>query len=433
MKRAAFAPLTIMAVTASLGFFHGFGMGELAAAPAPSSDCTKAMNSAAVEQASKVAAGQLTATREVSLGDTIGVSVVALADLQRNCIGMPIVLYLNGYPINSLKSYPPVSPPPPPPPPTAGMQASAPPASGELRFILMVGDEPRDWVPILGKPGFRAREIRVSVGLEGQYPLRVVPGNEQLTKLKLDLIANKWFIVWGAIFLAMLAVFFWCVRKTNIIRDGNPATSAAGVTGTYSLSKSQGAMWFFVILAAYLFIGLITGDFVNSINSTALILLGIGAGTVIGSAVIDQSKDAENAAKTVSDIAAARKDLVDLNAAIAAKEAALNASPTPPDGETLRQELAALQAKKDKVQSDYRKLTRQNEQFLTDILSDANGVSFHRFQMAAWTLVLGIVFIKGVYDNLAMPEFDTTLMGLLGLSAGTYLGLKIPEATTPTK
>jgi hypothetical protein len=31
-----------------------------------------------------------------------------------------------------------------------------------------------------------------------------------------------------------------------------------------------------------------------------------------------------------------------------------------------------------------------------------------------------------------MPTFNTTLMGMLGLSAGTYLGLKIPEATTPS-
>jgi hypothetical protein len=58
---------------------------------------------------------------------------------------------------------------------------------------------------------------------------------------------------------------------------------------------------------------------------------------------------------------------------------------------------------------------------------------FHRFQMATWTLVLSLVFIKGVYENLAMPEFNTTLMGLLGLSAGTYLGLKIPEASAPKK
>ena len=69
--------------------------------------------------------------------------------------------------------------------------------------------------------------------------------------------------------------------------------------------------------------------------------------------------------------------------------------------------------------------------FITDILSDNSGYSFHRFQIFAWTIVLSIVFVKAVYEGLAMPTFDTTLMGLLGLSAATYLGLKIPEPTVP--
>jgi hypothetical protein len=105
----------------------------------------------------------------------------------------------------------------------------------------------------------------------------------------------------------------------------------------------------------------------------------------------------------------------------------------PPPSNDLNQERVKKEDEKTQVLSDYRKLTRQSEHFLTDIMSDANGVSFHRFQMATWTLVLSLVFIKGVYENLAMPEFNTTLMGLLGLSAGTYLGLKIPEASTPKK
>ena len=66
-----------------------------------------------------------------------------------------------------------------------------------------------------------------------------------------------------------------------------------------------------------------------------------------------------------------------------------------------------------------------------DILSDANGVSFHRFQLFGWTVVLGIVFAVAAYRDLAMPIFDTTLMGLLGLSAGSSLGLKNPEPTIP--
>ncbi|HRP29599.1 MAG TPA: hypothetical protein PLG77_14295, partial [Burkholderiaceae bacterium] len=60
-----------------------------------------------------------------------------------------------------------------------------------------------------------------------------------------------------------------------------------------------------------------------------------------------------------------------------------------------------------------------------DIVSDTNGVNFHRFQMAAWTAVLGVIFVHDVYVSLAMPEFDNTLLGLLGISSGTYLGLKV--------
>ena len=65
--------------------------------------------------------------------------------------------------------------------------------------------------------------------------------------------------------------------------------------------------------------------------------------------------------------------------------------------------------------------------FWSDILTDANGISFHRFQMFAWTMVLGFIFVVGVYERLAMPEFNTTLLALMGISAGTYLGFKIPE------
>ena len=76
-------------------------------------------------------------------------------------------------------------------------------------------------------------------------------------------------------------------------------------------------------------------------------------------------------------------------------------------------------------------MSRHSHHFLIDILSDANGVNFHRFQIAAWTVVLGIIFVTQVVRELAMPQFDGTLLGLMGISAGTYLGLKIPEDTVP--
>jgi hypothetical protein len=44
-----------------------------------------------------------------------------------------------------------------------------------------------------------------------------------------------------------------------------------------------------------------------------------------------------------------------------------------------------------------------------------------------WTWVLGIIFISSVYHGLQMPQFNPTLLGLMGISSGTYLGFKVPE------
>ncbi len=97
------------------------------------------------------------------------------------------------------------------------------------------------------------------------------------------------------------------------------------------------------------------------------------------------------------------------------------------------QNLAASAMEKEERVSQLKKLNNQSENFWLDILSDAKGVSFHRFQMAAWTIVLGIIFIVQVYQFLAMPTFDGSLLTLLGISAGTYVALKGPEATVPNK
>ena len=67
-------------------------------------------------------------------------------------------------------------------------------------------------------------------------------------------------------------------------------------------------------------------------------------------------------------------------------------------------------------------------QFFLDLLRERCSVDFHRFQMMAWTLILGIVFVFGVFQQLAMPKFDATLLILMGISNGTYLGFKLPTA-----
>jgi hypothetical protein len=281
-----------------------------------------------------------------------------------------------------------------------------------LTFILNRTEKSKEiWRLLLGQPSVdETRDLTVGFGLP-DGPALYSAG------IKLEALPGNLLFRWLVILAGLLTGFFLCAIKTSILRDGTPDPQApAGSKGTYSLARTQAAWWLFVILACYMIIGVATGDFLTSINGTAVVLLGIGAGTALGGAAVDVSKDTpKNRAAT-----AAAKEKVSALAAGAPAGAASMAD---------EQEKEARAT----AQSQYMKLMGASESFLKDILSDANGVSFHRFQMVAWTLVLSAVFVEQVYENMAMPTFGPVLLGLLGLSAGTYVGLKIPEPVVPQK
>src|SRR5215469_17031371 len=66
--------------------------------------------------------------------------------------------------------------------------------------------------------------------------------------------------------------------------------------------------------------------------------------------------------------------------------------------------------------------------FVRDILSDedsdAGKVEIYRLQNALWTLFLGITFVRVIWNTLALPDFDSNLVLLTGVSSLTYVGLK---------
>ncbi|MEP7030477.1 MAG: hypothetical protein ABI830_06050, partial [Pseudolabrys sp.] len=347
------------------------------------------------------------AAKTVALGNIVAIEGANLGKLfAGECAKKTVVLFLNKSPMKGLVRNPPSNP----------NDKDTP-----LYFTLTRTSEAREaWTSILGSPLTKDHNVDVSIGFDDGFALKSTDQNA--TKLIFDVVPTGWFRGWAVLVVSMLGLFVWFAAYSNIIRDPSPVLD--NTLGTFSLSRLQGAWWFFVIIAAYIFIGVITGDFSNSVNSTALILLGIGAGTVIGSAAIDAQKDTdEQRANTTAAITKIQAQIKAIDAAF----------PPPVDLSKLKPEDAAQVAAKARLKSQLRKLQGQSEGIFKDILSDANGISFHRFQIAVWTLVLSIVFAIGVYETLAMPEFNTTLMGLMGLSAGTYLGLKIPEPTTPSK
>lgn len=329
-------------------------------------------------------AAAIKAAKLIALNDVVTVTGENFGKFfERPCASKAVVLFLNGLPMVG------ISPKPP-----------ADPNGKELNFTLTRANaELSTWLPILGKP-IGVRPVTISVGFSDSFAMG--PTSGALPVLDFSIVPTGRLIAWLVVFLILVVLFVGFAKRSNIIRD--PLTNEANTRGTYSLARTQGAWWFFIILASYLFIGIITGDFSNSFNGTALALIGIGSGTVIASAVIDGQKDtAKSKAETTAAITEVKTELT---------KAADN---------------------KDVLESQLKKLTGQSEDFLTDILSDANGISFHRFQIFAWTIVLSIIFVVDVYANLAMPTFNQTLLGMMGVSAGTYLGLKVPEPTTPTK
>jgi hypothetical protein len=327
----------------------------------------------------------------VKVGDDITIEVQNLTKLldKAKCTApnKKILLFLDGRPVKDATPFPPTDP-----------------RNPILIFPLKRTENSRDtWTYILGKSKWAPRSTAVSVGLEDEYAV------ESKETIELEVIPQGWFIFWLLVFASILIVFLVLAVKSDVLRDTGPQPVESGARKPYSLARVQATWWFFLILASYLFIGIITGDFSTTITGTVLGLFGISAGTVVGSAFIDAGKPA-----TPAGPAAPTPPVTPAPPAATATPAATAV------GAVGGQAAAAPQKPK-------------NEYWWVDILSDANGVSFHRFQMAVWTLVLGIIFIVQVYKVLAMPTFDGSLLALLGISAGTYLGLKIPEPTTPRR
>jgi hypothetical protein len=72
-------------------------------------------------------------------------------------------------------------------------------------------------------------------------------------------------------------------------------------------------------------------------------------------------------------------------------------------------------------------IPRASEGWWRDLVTDEKGhVALDRFQVLVWTLILGGVFLNSVFWDLTMPEFSATMLALMGISSGTYIGFKLP-------
>jgi len=295
----------------------------------------------------------------------------------------------------------------------------------DVKFLLQRNAaNNKTWNTLLGYPQigkeFFDLPVIVSIGFTGKSPLATTMKVFQFVRI------DPW---WMTGCLMLLIAYFWillrCARRTPMFRDAPADLTPLGITGLeagsapFSLGKLQMAFWFSIVLSSYLFIWLITDNY-ELINSGTLVLIGIGAGTALGAVSIDTNKSG----RTIKNIQALQAKQADLRQETDLLTASLPAAGV--DGKIQYNKFLDGQ-----LTSNIKKLIdglkAGQDSFLNDILTDENGISFHRLQMVVFTVVLGLVFIYTVWETLTMPDFSATLLTMQGITAGTYLGFKIPE------
>jgi hypothetical protein len=365
------------------------------------------------------AAGVNRDPRQVYLGDWVRVSVCHLGELVRAAEAQqkPITLFVEGLDF--------------------GIQPTGIDLESGILIIELGRDEDNKalWKPFLYNPLFDpTTELRVSVGIHGDHPLPRAPG-ANLTLVFYKVYTDGWVWGWLGLLAAIVVALLLYARKSDLLRDG---PSMGGVRRPFSLARAQMAWWFFLILIAYNFIWLVTGDR-DSIPPSLLALLGISAATALAAVAITSRGAGSEARRKLFDNEIASLDEALQRIAIELDDAARRM-----DGPTVSASSAtatALRSALEKKRADLEALRLKlaieragltaivpSKGFWNDLVTDDRGaISLDRFQIVAWSVVLGGVFLGSVVWELTMPEFNATLLALMGISSGTYIGFKLPS------
>jgi hypothetical protein len=185
------------------------------------------------------------------------------------------------------------------------------------------------------------------------------------TNLIVGMYEHGWLIASIILVILFVALTIYLVfGGGSLIRDQSTATPKP-----FSLSRFQLLWWSVIVISCYILLFAIRGDF-ELLSKSTLILLGISATATGFARVIDYSDSDSD---------------------------------------------------KDRHQD------QPGKNFFSDILSDNNGISIHRYQNFVFTVVFGVIFVYKVFSTGNMPNFGTLDLTLMGLSTATYVGLKTGE------
>lgn len=160
------------------------------------------------------------------------------------------------------------------------------------------------------------------------------------------------------------AAIFAAGAGTRALRDGRDPTLPADKEAPWSLARVVFAWWLTICVASFAYLWALMGEHRNTLSKSVPLLLGIQGGTMLISAGFARVRGA----------------------------------------------------------------VRTSEGFFTDLISEAGEAEVSRLQMLVWNLVLGVVFLWQSIFEWKMPEFDATLMTLIGISSTAYVGFKFLPA-----
>lgn len=308
--------------------------------------------------------------------------------------------------------------------------------SGRITFTLDRTEENKElWRLRLYDPLFEPNEsIAISVGKAGDRPLMKAAGaNIRVTLRKIYIDSFTW--IWLALIVAIVVAIVLYARRSDMLRNG---PTIGGVPQPYSLAKTQMAWWFLLTVVAFMFIWLITGD-QDSLPPSLLGLLGISAATAVAAVVVSGGNRGESLRAilegqiTSIDTSVARidADLVSTAQRITEAQAAGGPVATLQDVQAaLTKARAEQEAMRGRVVVQMAGITAivASDGLWQDLVRDDLGaVALDRLQIVVWTIVLGGVFIWTVLWTLTMPVFNATMLALMGISSGTYIGFKLPQ------
>ncbi|GEM_PF-2573099 len=287
------------------------------------------------------------------------------------------------------------------------------------------------WRDLLGSPRSDHVYVRVSLGRQsGAGPSDRIAGApesahfglEVFTRLDLGLAA-------GAILLVL--IFVWGHARTRTTLRDNLLPQLAPSQQPYSLGRSQMAFWFTLIFAAFVVLFFVLQD-TNVLTSQALCLMGISGATAAAAIAVDVGRtspaDVTNCAlqalglNTYEDVQRVQQEIIVRQQQLAALP------PTSPQRTQLQIEIND----RGSILRTYHDKTRPfvSQGWFKDVTTDINGPTVHRLQVVSWTAALGAIFLYSVYRNLAMPEFNGTLLALMGISSAGYVGFKVQEVNS---